>query len=96
MYKETNSWGCKLIFVYTPSWSRYFTKFTKEERYISKKNLILDSLEKNNITFIDLTTHFDQEQNLKKYFPLGYIGHFNKTGYKKISSILIDNINKKY
>jgi hypothetical protein len=95
MNKETNSWGGKFIFVYTPSWSRYFTKFTKEQRYFSKKNLILNNLEKSNILTIDLSTFLDQENNLKQYFPLGYIGHFNKKGYKKISSILIDEIEKR-
>ena len=52
----------------------------------------LDYLEKNDIITIDLTTFFDQEDDLKQYFPLGYAGHYNKKGYKKISNILIDKI----
>jgi len=56
---------------------------------------ILNNLEKSNILTIDLSTFLDQENNLKQYFPLGYIGHFNKKGYKKISSILIDEIEKR-
>tara|TARA_B100001123_G_C15322580_1_gene1028452 strand:- start:1111 stop:2340 length:1230 start_codon:yes stop_codon:yes gene_type:complete len=93
MNEETNSWGGKFIFVYTPSWARYFTKFSKEQRYFIKKKSILNNLEKNNILTIDLTNFLDQEENLKQYFPLGYVGHFNKEGYKKISSILINKIN---
>ena len=92
MNEETNSWEGKFIFVYTPSWARYFTKFTKLHRYFNKKDLILDNLEKNNIITIDLTTFFDQENDLKQYFPLGYAGHYNKTGYKIISNILVDKI----
>ena len=92
MNEETNSWEGKFIFVYTPSWARYFTKFTKLHRYFNKKDLILNNLEKNSIITIDLTTFFDQEDDLKQYFPLGYAGHYNKKGYKKISNILIDKI----
>ena len=92
MNEETNSWNGKFIFVYTPSWARYFTKFTKLHRYFNKKDLILNNLEKNDITIIDLTTFFDQENDLTQYFPLGYAGHYNKKGYKKISNILISKI----
>ena len=81
-------------FIYTPSWSRYFTKFSKEQRYFNKKDLILNNLSKNNILTIDLTKFMNKENNLKKYFPLGYIGHFNKQGYEKISSIVIEEIEK--
>ena len=92
MNEGTNSWGGKFIFVYTPSWARYFTKFTKLHRYFNKKDLILNNLEKSDIITIDLTTFFDQEDDLKQYFPLGYAGHYNKKGYKKISNILINKI----
>tara|TARA_B110000438_G_C15798868_1_gene644136 strand:+ start:157 stop:1392 length:1236 start_codon:yes stop_codon:yes gene_type:complete len=94
MENETVSWGGKFIFVYTPSWSRYFTRFTKEQRYINKKDLILNNLKKNNINFIDLTIFFDKENNLEQYYPLGYIGHYNNKGYKKIANILADKIDK--
>ena len=52
----------------------------------------MNNLEKNDITIIDLTTFFDQENDLTQYFPLGYAGHYNKKGYKKISNILISKI----
>ena len=94
MSNETNSWGGKFIFVYTPSWSRYFTKFTKLQRYTGKKDLILKQLKKNNIYAVDLTIFFDHEDDLKQYFPLGYIGHYNEKGYKKIAEIIIDKINE--
>ena len=56
--------------------------------------MILNNLSKNNISTIDLTEFMDKENNLKKYFPLGYIGHFNKQGYEKISNIIIEKIEK--
>ena len=88
MNEETNSWKGKFIFVYTPSWARYFTKFTKLDRYFNKKDLILNNLEKNNILTVDLTVFFDQEGNLKQYFPLGYAGHYNKKNGKKLGLLL--------
>ena len=94
MNEETNSWDGKFIFVYTPSWARYFTKFTKLHRYFDKKDLILSNLKKNNIITVDLGTFFDQENDLKQYFPLGYVGHYNKKGYKTITNILINKIKK--
>ena len=59
---------------------------------IKKNFFFLNNLEKNDIITIDLTTFFDQEDDLKQYFPLGYAGHYNEKGYKKISNILIDKI----
>jgi len=89
---ETQSWGGKFIFVYTPTWSRYFTRFTKSQRYTYKKNYILNTLKKDNISIIDLTNFFDKETNKKQYFPLGYLGHYNKKGYKKIADIIIEEL----
>jgi|TARA_B100000929_G_scaffold22072_1_gene16637 hypothetical protein len=89
---ETQSWGGKFIFVYTPTWSRYFTRFTRSQRYTSKKNYILKKLKKDNISTINLTNFFDKQTNKKQYFPLGYLGHYNKKGYKKIADIIIEEI----
>jgi hypothetical protein len=89
---ETQSWGGKFIFVYTFTWSRYFTRFTRSQRYTSKKNYILKKLKKDNISTINLTNFFDKQTNKKQYFPLGYLGHYNKKGYKKIADIIIEEI----
>ena len=32
------------------------------------------------------------QTNKKQYFPLGYLGHYNKKGYKKIADIIIEEI----
>ena len=52
------------------------------------KSEILRVISETNITIIDLTNFFDVAENVEQYFPLGYIGHFNANGYKKISEII--------
>ena len=42
--------------------------------------------------FIDITNSFSNLQNLKDFYPLGYIGHVNEKGYKKIADILKESI----
>ena len=41
-----------------------------------------------------MTKQKTYNKDLKQYFPLGYIGHYNEKGYKKISEIVIDKINE--
>jgi len=82
----------KYIFVYTPTWSRYFTKFTKKDKAIFLKDEILNKLKDMNIETLDLTEVFDNQEEIKQYFPLGYLGHFNAKGYKKISEALIKKL----
>ena len=88
MNLETAKWGGKFIFVYTPTWSRYFTKNTNRESSIMLKDEIISRLISKKIDVIDLTNFFDNEKNLEQYFPLGYLGHYNAKGYRKISEII--------
>jgi len=90
---ETKKWDGNYVFVYVPTWSRYFTKFTKIDSKINLKNEILKNLKSKNITTVDLTEFFDKEKNIKEYYPLGYLGHFNYKGYKKIAEILETRLN---
>ena len=46
-----------------------------------------------NITTVDLTEFFDNSNDVKKYFPLGFVGHYNSIGYKKIAETISKNIN---
>ncbi len=84
--------GSKYIFVYVPTWSRYFTKFTKKDSSIFLKDEILNTLKDMGIETLDLTTVFKNEENIKQYFPLGYLGHFNANGYKKIAEALNEKL----
>ena len=45
-------------------------------------------------TTIDCHKDFKEQylQNLKDFYPLGYIGHVNEKGYKKIADILKESI----
>ena len=93
MNSETSSWNGKYTFVYVPTWSRYFTKHTKEISRINLKNEIIKNIKDQNINTIDLTEFFDNSNDVKKYFPLGFLGHYNSEGYKKIAEIISNNLN---
>lgn len=90
---ETNQLNAKYIFVYVPTWSRYFTKYTKEISKTNLKDEILENIKNRNITTVDLTEFFDNSNDIKKYFPLGFVGHYNSIGYKKIAEIISKNVN---
>ena len=87
--KKINS---KFIFVYTPSAERYFSlpvyANLKAKEQIKLKETILEGVKKMNISTIDLTNYFDKASNVEEYFSLGYIGHFDSEGYKKISELI--------
>ena len=89
---ETKKWNGNYYFVYVPSWSRYFTKFTNKDGSLNLKKDILNELSSRNINIIDLTEFFDNSKNIKKFFPLGYIGHYNSNGYSKIADIIAEKI----
>ena len=92
MKLESEKWNGNFNFVYVPSWSRYFTKYTNKDAGFKLKDKILKDLDSKKIKTIDLTVYFNETKNLKKYFPLGYIGHYNANGYKKIADIIAQNI----
>ena len=92
MNLESSNWNGNYYFVYVPSWHRYFTKFTNIDSGINLKGEILATLNSKEIKTIDLTEYFDKTDNLKDYFPLGYFGHYNSNGYKKIAEILYNKI----
>ena len=92
MNEEVKKWNGDFIFVYTPSWSRYFTKNTNKESSIRLKDKIINELRSKKIKVIDLTDFFNKETDVKKYFPLGYVGHYNVKGYDMISQIISENL----
>ena len=94
MKMETDKFGGELLFVYVPSWSRYFTKYNKDKILFNKKDEILSFLKKEKIIFYDFENEISNSSNKKEYFPLGYMGHFNSFGYKKLSDSIIKLINK--
>ena len=90
---QTSKWQGNFYFVYVPSWSRYFTKFTNADAKIKLKDEIVKNLRLNDVSVLDLTDFFDNSKNIEQYFPLGYLGHYNARGYAKIAEIIAKNIN---
>lgn len=89
--KKNNS---ELIFIYLPSWSRYFTKFNKDELIFNKKNEIISYVSSKKIKFIDFENILSIKKDKQKYFPLGFVGHYNKTGYNFIANLIKNELNK--
>lgn len=95
MRLESKKHNSNYIFVYVPHPQRYIPgpKLPVLEEMINLKKVILMKLDKINITTIDLTNFFDTAQNVEQYYPLGYVGHFNAKGYKKVSEIIASKLN---
>ena len=92
MRMETEKWNGNFTFVYVPSWDRFFNNSSNLHRVIKLRKEIIKNLKIQNIEVIDTTNFFSNVNNLSKYYPLGYVGHFNKKGYKKVADILKERI----
>ena len=92
MNVESKKLNSNYIFVYVPTWSRYFTKNTRKEASIKLKDKILSNLKSKKIKAIDLSEFFKDTNNVEQYFPLGYLGHYNAAGYRKISEIIANEL----
>ena len=82
----------KFVFVYLPAWERYFAKFSKYNKYISKKDIILKKIDEMGIASIDIDKVFTEEEKLEKLFPLNYYGHYSKLGYEKVANSIFLNL----
>jgi len=96
MNEEAKNFNSNFIFVYVPVSARYISvpkfSFKKEKQAMNLKVEILKKLNDMNINTIDLTSFFDKADNVKQYYPLGYIGHFNSNGYQKIAEIISEKL----
>ena len=88
--KFSNQNKSNLIVVYLPS-----VKTIKKSEFnnINKRSL-LKILDDENINFIDIGTKFKNDVNVEEYIPVLSPGHYNKLGYKKISEIIFEYIQK--
>tara|TARA_Y100001958_G_C21055732_1_gene420301 strand:- start:219 stop:869 length:651 start_codon:yes stop_codon:yes gene_type:complete len=93
MDRDVKKWNGNYYFVYVPTWSRYFTKYTKYDAKIDLKDEIIKNLNLKNINTLDLTNFFDNSDSIKQYYPLGYLGHYNSKGYNKIADIIKKRLN---
>ena len=95
MDQEAKKYNSNFIFVYVPSSFRYFSTIPHEANQQMKlKNSILNEIRKMNISVIDLTNFFDSVQDIEQYYNVGYLGHFNSEGYKKVSEIISVRLKK--
>ena len=70
--------------------------YKSEEAIVELKNIslfynkrqIINNLNSKNIKVLDLTDYFNEIDNIEQYYPLGFLGHFNSKGYKKIAEII--------
>jgi len=92
MQETTNRFGGKFTFVYIPSWDRFFNNASNLYPVIKLRNTIIEDLNNNNIKTIDLTNIFNKSEKLSNYYPLGYVGHFNEKGYRKIAKVIKERI----
>ncbi len=92
MDQEAKKYNSNFIFVYVPNSFRYFPTFPHDaletKQQIKLKSVILKEIRKMNISVIDLTNFFHSVQDIEQYYSLGYLGHFNSEGYKKVSEII--------
>jgi len=95
MNNFSNDNNIKFIFIYLPAWERYFVKFSKYNKYISKKEYILNKIEDMNIKFLDIDKEFLKEEALENLFPLKYYGHYSRLGYKKVADSILLNLKKR-
>ena len=75
--------------MYLPEYKRY-----KISEYSKNKEKIIQFLVEEDIQYLDIDEILFNKQNFEKYFPLVNKYHYNKDGYKQISEILINFLNK--
>ena len=97
MNEEAKRNNSNFIFVYTPTSARYFSVSEQVSPEINQqmklKKIILDKIRNMDITTVDLTEFFDNVSSVEQYFSLGYFGHFNAKGYKKVAEIISTSLN---
>ena len=96
MKYEVEKQGANFIFVYVPNFVRYIDvpdhSYGKQKNAIDLKDEILKEVNKMKIKNVDLTNFFNNAKNIERYYPLGYVGHFNAKGYEKIAEIIFNKI----
>ena len=90
MNSEIKNQNKKFLFVYIPSWERYFTKANKNKIYFDQKEKIIRFLSENKIEHIDFDKKIKNTENKEDYFPLGFVGHYSSEGYEAISKLIIN------
>ncbi|MBF0354886.1 MAG: hypothetical protein HQL43_06585 [Alphaproteobacteria bacterium] len=95
--QKVEGWGGRLILVYLPESARFFAGEQNGELRRRIHSSVLDTAAKLNLSVIDVTEAFKQDDNPARFFA--YPGsHYNETGYGKaaeaISSFLSEQAAK--
>ena len=88
--KEVKKNNQKLLFVYLPSFERYFKKKNVINFY---DNEIFEILDKNDILYIDIAQKFNNHNDPISYFPLRRSAHFTEEAYDMITNEIIKKLN---
>ena len=83
--------SANFYFVYIPEYLRLKKKEYNNENYFKIINIINDL----DISLIDLNKElFDVEKNPLSLYPFNSNGHFNIEGYKKVSELIYNRVDK--
>ena len=93
------SWDGDLYFVYLPRHSDHYNlgkfQFLSLKKTHEHRKQVLNVVNKLDIPIIDLVTLlFSKHPDPLSLFPFRMFGHYNAEGYKQVSKIILENLNK--
>lgn len=87
--KEVLKNNQKLLFVYLPSFERYFNKKNVINFYSEE---IFEILNRNNILYVDIIRKFENHDDPVSYFPLRQSAHFTEEAYDMITDEILKKL----
>jgi hypothetical protein len=90
-YKRSSEWGGKFYFVYLPELQRYTSAYY-DESSLNRED-VLAIVHELGIPLIDFHEVLEKHPKPSTLFPFLY-GHYNATGYKLISKLIVSNLKK--
>ena len=89
---KVKSWGGEIYFIYLPEYDRYKVKRFLHGRF-RKKDEVIDLVKSLNIPVIDIHQEvFNRHSDPLSMFPFRSIGHYTAEGYKKVTKVIVNDI----
>ena len=89
---KVKSWGGEIYFIYLPEYDRYKVKRFLHGRF-RKKDEVIDIVKSLNIPVIDIHQEvFNNHSDPLSMFPFRSIGHYTAEGYKKVTKVIVNDI----